>query len=96
MLTESLSSVEDLLAVRTPPCQPLLVELLLVRLPVGLRLERLVAECTGKVLGGGGVGDGREARGGGGEAGGGGAVVSKGGVCGGDGGSWVRERASPA
>ena len=36
MFTESLASVEDLFAVRAAPCQPLLMKLFLVRLPVWL------------------------------------------------------------
>lgn len=95
MLAKALSSVEDLLAVRTTPRKPLLVELLLVRLPVGLRFEGLVAERAGKVLGGGGggCGYGGEARRGGGETRRGGAVVGKGRVGRGNGGARVRHDA---
>ena len=51
VLTETLSGVEDLLAIGTPPSESLLVELLLVRFPVWLGFERLVAEGAGEVLG---------------------------------------------
>ena len=36
MLTEALASVKDLLAVGAAPCEPLLVKLFFVRLPVRL------------------------------------------------------------
>ena len=61
MFPESLASMEYLFAVRTSPGQPLLVKLLLVRLPVRLGLQRFIAERTRKVLGCGGVRDGRQA-----------------------------------
>lgn len=79
VLAETLSGVEDLLAIRAAPCESLLVKLLFVGLPVGLGLERLVAEGAGKVLGGGGRGggDGRKARGGGRQARRGAAIVGK-------------------
>jgi hypothetical protein len=36
VLTEALASVKDLLTVGTAPCEPLLVELFFVRLPIWL------------------------------------------------------------
>ena len=51
MLAETLPGVEYLLTVGTSPCESLLMEFLLMRLPVGLRLESFVAERAGKVLG---------------------------------------------
>jgi hypothetical protein len=50
MLTETLASMEDLLAVWATPCEPLLMELLFVRFPVRLRLESLVTEGAREIL----------------------------------------------
>ena len=63
MFTEAFSSVEYLLAVGAAPREPLFMELLLMRLPIRFRFQRLVTECTREVLWSRrrGGGDGRKA-----------------------------------